>query len=50
MQIRTLFIVALALTMPALAQDKARFFLTAKDKTSRLSEQPPLLFRALEQP
>lgn len=50
MQIRTLFIVALAMTVPVLAQDKARFILTAKDKTSRLSEQPPLLFRTLEQP
>ncbi len=50
MQIRTLFIVALALTMPALAQDKARFVLTAKDTQSRLSEQAPVIFKALEQP
>ncbi len=38
------------MTVPVLAQDKARFILTAKDKTSRLSEKPPLLFRTLEQP
>ena len=36
--------------MPALAQDNARFILTAKGKSGGLSEQPPLRFRALEQP
>lgn len=50
MQIRTLFIVALALTLPALGQDNARFILTAKGKPGGLSEQSPLRFRALEQP
>ncbi|MBN9418066.1 MAG: glycoside hydrolase family 30 protein [Candidatus Eremiobacteraeota bacterium] len=50
MQIRTLFIAALALSLPALGQENARFILTAKGKSGGLSEQTPVRFRALEQP
>ncbi|MFN8607842.1 MAG: glycoside hydrolase family 30 protein [Vulcanimicrobiota bacterium] len=50
MQIRSIFILALSLTLPSMAQDKARFILTCKGTDQRLSEQPPVLFRSLEQP
>jgi glucosylceramidase len=50
MQIRTLFILALSLSLPALAQDKARMILTSKQAKNHLSEQPSVIFQALEQP